>query len=279
MGTKRITDLAARTGGITDSLYFPADDGIESFKIPGSQFKTYLNALAVSTYTGTNTQLATDSIVMLDATSGAFTLTLLSATLVPGRRVIFIKTNTSLANQVTLGGTVGGITSPKLSAPGERLVMVSNGTAWYIESWQGFGDSLALTDASIGGNGAVNTAIRRFDTVLQNVGAAMTYATSSNNGASVTINYPGIYMFSYNDRHSAGTSLGLSLNSANLTTSVASLTWPELLCWSDVTSAGIGSPATYTGQFALGDVVRPHTGTAPNTTSFPTCQFRAQRIG
>ncbi len=151
MGTKRITDLSVRSAGVTDDLYFPGDDAIQTFKLSGAQLKSYIAAANVATYTTTATQQLTDAVIFADASSASFALTLANPASLAGKRVTIIKLGTDVTKQVTLTGTIHGLTNIKMSFPKETLVMVSNGTAWYLENWQGFADELFLS-----GDGATN---------------------------------------------------------------------------------------------------------------------------
>jgi len=112
------------------------------------------------------------------------------------------------------------------------------------------------------GFGSTNTKIRKFSTVSIYSGAEITYANTAADGASFTLNTPGVYAISYSDEGTSGApGIGITLNSANLTTDVNLVSDEELLI---ITSVGTGnerSVCSYTGRFSAGDVIRAHTNT------------------
>jgi hypothetical protein len=83
----------------------------------------------------TYTTLQRDSFVACDATSGAFTITLLTAVGCAGLTQTFKKTDSS-ANAVTIDAsstqTIDGLTTYALSAQYSWLTIVSNGANWLI---------------------------------------------------------------------------------------------------------------------------------------------------
>ena len=109
------------------------------------------------------------------------------------------------------------------------------------------------------GWGSTNTAIRRFTNVVTNQGSDITYADSATLGASFTINTNGVYAVNCTDGFSSTSALGLSLNSAQLTTGIASITAANILAFSDIQLNNSNGEASWTGYLASGSVVRPHT--------------------
>lgn len=109
------------------------------------------------------------------------------------------------------------------------------------------------------GYGSTNTVIRRFTNVAVNTGSDITYADSSTLGATFTINTAGVYAVSYADQFSSASSIGLSLNSTQLTTSIAGITAADKL--SEMDSAGINYSVacSWAGYLSAGSVVRAHT--------------------
>lgn len=133
------------------------------------------------------------------------------------------------------------------------------------------------------GFGSTNNKIPIFTTTVDNYGTAITYATSAANGASFTINEDGIYTASFcmdGTNASGNGGPGLSLNSAELTTSVVTITAASRLaaCLFNGAVSNKMQPgcASWTGFLKAGDVVRPHTqGAAPDTaalSAFTICQ-------
>lgn len=88
---------------------------------------------AVSARTGDCTLTSADSVILGDASEGAFTVTLPSAGTV-GLRYTVVKTEAS-GNAVTLaataGETINGSAVQRLRARGERITVISDGTEWW----------------------------------------------------------------------------------------------------------------------------------------------------
>lgn len=135
------------------------------------------------------------------------------------------------------------------------------------------------------GHGSTNNKIRRFTTVLTNVGTAITYADSSANGASFTIVDAGLYEIHYYDSSNAASSyIGISLNSAELTTAVHGITVASRLTWlnvwdSDATAGGVPISCTRVVRLAANDVIRPHTDGTPNQTGQDYTFFSIRKVG
>lgn len=128
------------------------------------------------------------------------------------------------------------------------------------------------------GHGSTANKIRRFSTVRTNTGNAITYADSAANGASFTINQNGLYSICYTDRYlSSATAFGVTLNSASLTTSILSLSQPEVL--GIVNGSGVSTLLfSIVKRFSVGDVIRPHTDGTPDGTGAAN-QFQIIKIG
>lgn len=130
------------------------------------------------------------------------------------------------------------------------------------------------------GHGSTNTKIRRFTTILANIGTAITYSDSATLGASLTINEDGLYEVFYQDSFetTAYTIIGASLNSTQLTTNIDAINASDR-----VFSAQIGGNAS-TGnvncgsrvlKLSAGNVIRPHTmGAALAATSAAMMSIR-----
>ncbi len=92
-------------------------------------------ALAVAAKTTTYTATTSDNVLTADASGGAFTITLYSASGNTGRTLDILKTDSSSA-AVTVDGdgseTIRGATTFKLSTQYERLRVVSDGTNWQV---------------------------------------------------------------------------------------------------------------------------------------------------
>ncbi len=106
------------------------------------------------------------------------------------------------------------------------------------------------------GHGSTNDAIRRFATIEETAcaGGGFTYADSSTDGASFTITADGVYCMFWKDRGSG--SVGWSKNSAQLTTSVASITASTR--FGEAEFSGMDGKASTCLPLVNGDVMRPH---------------------
>ena len=110
------------------------------------------------------------------------------------------------------------------------------------------------------GLGSTNTVIRRYSTVVRNVGTAITYADSATLGASFTINEAGVYSISFVELPTATPYLGMSQNSNQLTTGVNSITNTHRIALIFSPSGNIPQGASVTIRAAIGDVLRVHHG-------------------
>ena len=128
------------------------------------------------------------------------------------------------------------------------------------------------------GHGSTNTKIRRFSTTVTNTGNAITYADSATDGASFTINEDGVYFISYVDQNISGAAtLGISLNSTELTTSIATITNADKLDESTTAETNFVANSSWAGVLVKGDVVRPHTD--GNTSGTSRVRFTISKIG
>lgn len=123
------------------------------------------------------------------------------------------------------------------------------------------------------GYGSTNTMIRRFTTVVTNIGADITYADSATLGASFTINTFGTYAISHSGSFSTASALGISLNSTQLTTIINSIAAANRLALATSTALDFAINCSVTLKLAPGDVIRPHnqggaSGTDAGVTTF-----------
>lgn len=121
------------------------------------------------------------------------------------------------------------------------------------------------------GYGSTNTVIRRFATVVTNQGSDITYTDSATLGASFTINNAGVYAISYVDNSSGSQNAGISLNSAQLTTSIPNIAAADRLTYAFGAAATAPATSAWTGYLPAGSVIRPHAdggaaGVIANTT-------------
>lgn len=128
------------------------------------------------------------------------------------------------------------------------------------------------------GNGSTNTAFRRFTTVVVNQGTDITYADSATLGASFTINANGVYAISYTDNFGNANEMGLSLNSAQGTTSITVITAANRLKNATTGGASFGESADWCGYLVAGDVVRAHTAASPAAGTNDRSNFTIVRV-
>lgn len=229
--------------------------------------KTYADSLAFSAALPSQTGNA-DKLPTTDGTTASWTASLKATVLrwVDGtdttKKLAFVLSGltTATTRSVTWpdkDGTVA-MTSDIPAGPGDNSVVVTNGN----------------------GHGSTANKIRRWTTTESSVGSAIVYADSAANGSTFTIQTgnDGLYAITYTDGCSSTSTLfGISINSADLTTGVQSI--------SAATRLGITTGSTNNGPVALtvivklaaGDVIRPHTDGAPDLTG-ATSKFSIRKI-
>lgn len=258
-----------------DSVMLFTTGGVASFV----NRSTGTTASKTAAYTAT----LADDVILCDATSAAFTVTLPAAASSTGK-ILTIKKTDSSANAVTLDGnsseTIDGATTKKLATRYSGMKIICDGSNWHILE-EYVGNSSVQVDQG-NGHGSTNTAIRRFSGTATTAGGDITYADSSTNGATFTINADGRYSIAYTDRFGGGAGdLGISVNSAQLTTSIASITAANRVISTQnaIQSAGSGAFASVAGTFyfSAGDVIRAHTDGTLNSTDVRV-KFYIQRV-
>lgn len=132
---------------------------------------------------------------------------------------------------------------------------------------------------TLNGYGATNTKIRRFSTAVTNTGSAITYADSASDGASFTINETGLYDITYTDHFTSANSMGISLNSSQLTTDVTSITTADRLTVGYVGGANFSLAISWSGLLNKDDVIRPHTNGTATGVNASLGQFTIAKIG
>ncbi len=120
--------------------------------------------------------------------------------------------------------------------------------------------------------GSTATCIRRYTTILANLGQAITYSDSATNGAAFLINEPGVYAIStYEniDNNTGNGAAGISLNSVNLTSDITNVPNPERLAMNHINTGGLtyNAACSWTGVLFPGDIIRPHQNTSDPTTA------------
>lgn len=118
------------------------------------------------------------------------------------------------------------------------------------------------------GYGSTSTKIPRFSGIAQNQGSDISYADSAILGSSFTINVSGVYAISYSDNLGSNAVIGISLNSAQLTTNLRDITAANRLCAAMCYPASVAATVAVTLPLSAGDVIRPHAdGTAVNAAA------------
>lgn len=133
--------------------------------------------------------------------------------------------------------------------------------------------------ATANGFGSTNTAIRRFSTVITNIGPDISYSDSATAGALFTINRNGLYAISHSDSFASGSGFfGVSLNTTQFTTGIQSVNTADILAICAVPNANAPQCAAATLFLKAGDAIRPHTGTS-NVGGTGVTLFTISRIG
>jgi VCBS repeat-containing protein len=235
-GSVSLAKLAAGAMGISSSGYI-------------SKTASFTAALAEDAY-------------LVNATSGAVTVTLPAAASSTGKMFCIKKTDSSV-NAVTVDAnaseTIDGTLTRQLAAQHDWLSILCDGSGWRIVNGNTTSE-VHLTGGN--GHGSTNTKIRRFATTIKSIGSAITYADSATNGGSFTINEDGVYSihyFEYNSAVQAG--FGVSLNSAQLTTSIFAITNADRIAKAMAPVANAGATST-ARHLKAGDVIRAHTDAA-----------------
>jgi hypothetical protein len=117
------------------------------------------------------------------------------------------------------------------------------------------------------GYGSTNTKIRRFVNIDKNIGSSISYQDSATFGASFTVLEAGEFQITYYDNFTSAQGMGLTVNSAELTTVIDSVLTTSRLA--NITTQGAGSPGnvSWSGYLEVGDVVRVHTSGVATTTA------------
>lgn len=218
------------------------------------------------------TATITGVVYPCDATSAGFTVTLPSAASNAGQAFWFKKTDAS-SNAVT----IGAITT--LYTQGECVGIVSDGSTYQVITRDIPLTSEVVVDTT-NGYGAVNTVIPRFTNTQISTGADIVYADSANAGASLTVKSPGVYSIAFVMNFAAGNrDMGLSVNSAQLTTAIGSITQANRLVMTRSESQTNSSGSvSVTRRFALNDVIRPHTDGGTQGTGTAEAKLSIVRV-
>ncbi|MBS0424617.1 MAG: hypothetical protein JSR71_09400 [Proteobacteria bacterium] len=130
------------------------------------------------------------------------------------------------------------------------------------------------------GHGSTNTKWRRFQTIKESIGVAVTYADSASNGASFTINEDGLYEIYYYDCNTSTRAFfGITVNNSQGTTSISSVTGNDrVLYGSSSTVGGVTSPITRIVKLLANDVFYAHTDGSTNASNQESCYLSVRKI-
>lgn len=162
--------------------------------------------------------------------------------------------------------------------------LTTNGT---VSSW-GTPGAIALSEVwvttpgagSAGYGSTSNNHIRRYTVTRTATGTAITYADSSTNGSTFTINENGLYLIVRQEGGTgAGVGTGISVNSNQLTTSVASITSAHQLAYfSGPIASSFGPPYSSAFYLQATDIIRPHDAATFHDGANTLCWFRIIKV-
>lgn len=160
----------------------------------------------------------------------------------------------------------------------EIQVAVSNVAPQFSE------DDSAIRVHTGNGAGTTNTNIRRFASIEQSLGSAITYLDSAADGGSFVINEDGVYHINYFDldQITTVTSLGLSLNSTQLSTALDAINVSDRLAMTSLSRGTAGTESahvSWSGPLKAGDIVRAHFGSGPMEPLTSQCGFTIAKEG
>jgi hypothetical protein len=200
-----------------------------------------------------------------------------------GRKIRFVKV--SGASTLTLEGegaeTVGGDPNKKLVDIGDFIEVQAGTTGWQVTAMGGTIYSSIRVDTGAGHGDGSNDKIREFTNTAETVGTAISLTQNSTVGSVFTINRDGIYAISYQDyKTTADTVIGISKNSNQLTTSIASITAAHCLIAHPFESDSGSSSGfcSWSGKLVSGDVIRPHTNGNTDGTTAPLSKFVVTQV-
>lgn len=229
------------------------------------------------------TVTTTDNIRTIGMTTGGTdrAVDLPSAATSTGR-ILTIKKVDSGVGTVTIdpnaSQTLDGDTTVVLTTQYEAITFQSDGSNWLILNREKpyINSTVYLEGAT--GHGSTNTKIRIFTTAVEEVGNDITFTQNATDGASFTINTNGVYAVTYRDGKGSGSmAMGVSVNSAELTTNIQSITAANRIDLQNTPGPNAGRLAT-SRYFSAGDVVRPHSDGTGDETSILVVGFRITRL-
>ena len=284
-------------------LYYKDDTGVEQGPLGGAGTVTSVTSANANLTVATGTTTPVLTIVQAPALQSATTSVSVAAATAPTAGQVLMATSGTAATWQTPttggSGTVTSVTSANadltvatgtttpvitaVQAPALRsattTVDVSAATAPTVgqvltatsgtaATWQtptgGVGALPSMVQLNTAnGYGSTNTMIRRFTNVVTDQGTDITYADSATLGASFTINTNGVYAISYSDEFNGAAHMGISLNSTELSTVIASINVINKLAETTTASTAYYSCASVVSYLPSGSIVRAHANGAP----------------
>lgn len=179
---------------------------------------------------------------------------------------------------IIYGGSSG--TGTRLANGSSGQVLTSNGgtsaPSWQAPAASPRSEVWLYTD---NGYGSTNTKIRRWSTVGKNTGSDITLTQDATNGDSFTINTTGVYSISYGDTFTGAADMGISLNSAQLTTGIQSITAANRLVDFNTPAADRSGFVSICLNLSATDVIRGHTDGSSGSASTTYAQsFRITMV-
>lgn len=130
------------------------------------------------------------------------------------------------------------------------------------------------------GLGSTNTTVRYFSNIAENSGTDITYASSTTNGDSFTINVSGVYNMTYTDQFSAPSYCAITKNGTQLSTDPNSLTASNTIIAFGETGANDKGQCSATVYLQAGDVIRAQASTTiSNAGTYKTSFQIAREVG
>jgi hypothetical protein len=216
--------------------------------------------------------------IFVDTTAGDITITLPLLTNNYGRRIKIVHVKSAATpNKVIIAPNAGnpnsltnnGLSAIWLPKIGDHIDFAANDMIGAL-IWEAINERISnqLRLDTFAGHGSTDTKIIKFTNSRENFGNLFShnhgaYGTA---GLEITANRSGRYSFTFATR--APASIGLSLNSSQLTTNISAINVQDRLCIQTIPNTDQGS-ISWTGFLKAGDIIRPHTaGVTPATNDF-----------
>lgn len=165
--------------------------------------------------------------------------------------------------------TIDGLATIELPKAYDYIKIKAQSSEWKIIDEK---ISCQLRLYTYAGFGSTDTCILRFTTTVDNYGNMFsenhsTGYNSNTEGLEITIDKPGKYSFDFSIRNNTNQDVGLSINSAQLTTRVRNINQSDKLSVQLIAGAAsvdMGA-VSWSGYLAVNDVIRAHSDNAGGT--------------